>query len=51
MAALVEAHTEEELFKALEAGASIIGINNRDLNTFKTDIETTARACETRPAG
>ena len=51
MAALVEAHTEAELFQALEAGASIIGINNRDLNTFKTDIETTARLAKLVPPG
>ena len=51
MAALVEAHTEVELFKALEAGASIIGINNRDLNTFKTDIEITARLAGLIPQG
>jgi indole-3-glycerol phosphate synthase len=40
---LVEVHNEEELTQALLAGAKIIGINNRDLNTFKTDINTTRR--------
>jgi indole-3-glycerol phosphate synthase len=40
---LVEVHNEDELFKALLAGAGIIGINNRDLNTFKTDTNTTRR--------
>jgi len=40
---LVEVHNEEELKKALLAGAGIIGINNRDLNTFKVDIDTTRR--------
>jgi indole-3-glycerol phosphate synthase len=40
---LVEVHDEDELFKALVAGAKIIGINNRDLNTFKTDPNTTRR--------
>lgn len=40
---LVEVHNEEELTKALLAGFKIIGINNRDLNTFKTDINTTRR--------
>ncbi|MFZ3072714.1 MAG: indole-3-glycerol phosphate synthase TrpC [Thermodesulfobacteriota bacterium] len=51
MAALVEVHTEDELFNALEAGATIIGINNRDLNTFKTDIATTARLAKLIPPG
>ena len=41
LASLVEVHTQEELDKALAAGAEIIGINNRDLNTFSTDIKTT----------
>ena len=35
---LVEVHTREELDKALAAGAQIIGINNRDLRTFSTDL-------------
>jgi len=35
---LVEVHTREELDTALSAGAEIIGINNRDLGTFSTDI-------------
>lgn len=38
---LVEVHTKAELEKALAAGAGIIGINNRDLKTFSTDIKTT----------
>ena len=41
LAALVEVHTGEELDKALAADAGIIGINNRDLTTFSTDIKTT----------
>jgi indole-3-glycerol phosphate synthase len=40
---LVEVHNEDELQKALLSGAEIIGINNRDLNTFKVDINTTRR--------
>jgi indole-3-glycerol phosphate synthase len=40
---LVEVHTESETAIALNSGAEIIGINNRDLNTFKTDIHTTRR--------
>ncbi len=41
MACLVEIHDKSELEKALQSGAEIIGINNRDLKTFETDIETT----------
>ncbi len=37
---LVEVHSEDELDTALAAGAALIGINNRDLATFKTDIRT-----------
>lgn len=41
MSCLVEVHTEPELNRALNAGADMIGINNRDLNTFKTDLNRT----------
>lgn len=40
---LLEVHTESEIEKALDSDAQIIGINNRDLSTFKTDIDTTRR--------
>ncbi len=40
---LVEAHNDEELDVALAAGSEIIGINNRNLDTFVTDIETSRR--------
>jgi len=40
---MVEVHNEEELKTALLAGARIIGINNRDLHTFKVDTDTTRR--------
>ena len=41
MDALVEVHSIKEARMALDAGAEIIGINNRDLNTFKVDLSTT----------
>ncbi len=43
LATLVETHTEKEVEAALDARASIIGINNRDLDTFTVSLETTAR--------
>lgn len=41
--ALVEVHDEAELDRALAAGAKIIGVNNRNLKTFKVDLATTER--------
>lgn len=38
LTALVEAHTKEEVFSAIEAGARVIGVNNRNLQTFQVDI-------------
>ena len=43
LAALVEVHDEAELDRALMAGAELIGVNNRDLKTFKVDLATTER--------
>jgi indole-3-glycerol phosphate synthase len=43
LAALVEVHDEAELDRALVADAEIIGVNNRDLKTFKVDLATTER--------
>ncbi|HEX79067.1 MAG TPA: indole-3-glycerol phosphate synthase TrpC [Dehalococcoidia bacterium] len=43
MGCLVEVHSEAELGAALRSGAGIIGINNRDLNTFGVDISVTER--------
>ena len=49
--ALVEVHSEPELEQALEAGAEVIGINNRDLKTLQVDLETTQRLIGRIPAG
>jgi len=43
LACLVEVHDEEELERALRANARIVGVNNRDLKTFATNLETTFR--------
>ncbi len=43
LAVLVEVHDEAELDRALAAGATFIGVNNRDLKTFKVDLSTTER--------
>ncbi len=40
LSALVETHDEEEVHRAIKAGADIIGVNNRDLKTFHVDINT-----------
>ena len=41
MDALVEAHNLREVRKAVRSGSGIVGVNNRDLASFATDIETT----------
>ena len=51
MDCLVEVHDESELEKALISPARIIGINNRDLNTFNVDIDTTRRLIPNIPQG
>lgn len=38
LGALVEVHTAEELERSLAAGATVVGVNNRDLATFRTDL-------------
>lgn len=43
LSALVEAHTEDEVKSALQAGARIIGVNNRNLQTFEVDIKNSIR--------
>ncbi len=49
MAALVEVHNEAELERALKIGASLIGVNNRDLRTFHEDLTTTDRVAALVP--
>jgi indole-3-glycerol phosphate synthase len=48
---LVEVHDREELGRALELGADIVGVNNRDLRDFSVDIERTARLMDDIPPG
>jgi indole-3-glycerol phosphate synthase len=48
---LVEVHTEAELFRALDLGVSLLGINNRNLATFEVDLATTEKLSEEVPEG
>jgi len=48
---LVEVHTREELDRALDLGARLIGINNRNLHTFTVDVATTEELSEEVPEG
>jgi indole-3-glycerol phosphate synthase len=50
LSALVEVHSRDELDKALEAHASLIGINNRNLKTFSTDLNTSLNIAPHIPA-
>jgi indole-3-glycerol phosphate synthase len=47
--ALVEVHTEAELTRALEAGADIVGVNSRDLDTFRIDVVSAWKLLATVP--
>lgn len=47
--ALVEVHSADEMHRAMDAGASIIGINNRDLTTFNVDLETSIELARLDP--
>ncbi|MCH5324503.1 MAG: indole-3-glycerol phosphate synthase TrpC [Eubacterium sp.] len=49
MSALVETHNEDEVTRALNSGAEIIGINNRDLRTFNVELSTTAKLAQLIP--
>jgi indole-3-glycerol phosphate synthase len=50
MAVLVEVHTQEEVERARALKSPLLGINNRDLDTFVTDIQTTKRLARAVPA-
>jgi len=47
--ALVEVHTSQELRRAVSTGARLIGVNNRDLLTFRTSLETSERLIAEAP--
>src|SRR5947207_13388598 len=47
--ALVEVHTSDELRQALNAGAKLIGVNNRDLHTFEVSLNTSERLIAEAP--
>jgi indole-3-glycerol phosphate synthase len=51
MAAVVEVHDQRELRTAVDAGADVIGVNNRNLRTFEVALETSLRLVEEIPAG
>jgi len=51
LACLVEVHDEAELARALGAGATLIGVNQRDLRSFHVDTDRAERVLEAFPAG
>ncbi len=51
LTALVEVHDEAEAARAVAAGATLIGVNNRDLHSFRVDLATTERIAPTLPHG
>jgi indole-3-glycerol phosphate synthase len=51
LAALVEVHDHDELNKAIDSGAAIIGVNNRNLDTFEVSLDTSLRLSYLMPVG
>lgn len=51
MSVLVETHTEDEIQSAVDAGATLIGINNRNLDTFEVNLDTTVNLRALIPHG
>ena len=51
LAALVEVHDEQELSRAIDSGARIVGVNNRNLRTLAVDVEASFRLAARIPAG
>jgi indole-3-glycerol phosphate synthase len=51
MDALVEVHDEAEMARAKALGASLVGVNNRDLRTFEVDLAATERLAALAPRG
>jgi indole-3-glycerol phosphate synthase len=51
LAALVEAHTADEVARAVDAGADAVGVNSRDLDTFRIDVRAAWDLIEAVPAG
>ena len=47
--ALVEVHTQEELERAIKIGATIIGVNNRDLHSFKVSLDVSRELIKSAP--
>jgi len=51
LAALVEVHDDDELSRAIDAGARLIGVNNRNLRTLAVDVSASDRLAAKMPAG
>ena len=51
MEPLVEVNNEEEMYTAIKLGSKVIGINNRNLNSFDVDLNTTSRLISLAPKG
>ena len=51
LAALVEVHDEEELARAIDSGARVVGVNNRNLRTLQVDVDASHRLAAMVPSG